>query len=209
MWNSEIPEAAIIRLSVYSRYLMKLKEKGIINVSSSDIAEVVGVKPGQIRKDLSYFGKFGTRGSGYNVLDLYNQTLKILSLYSCWSVSLVGCGNLGSALSRYGGYKERGFYITSIFDNDPKKIGTVIYGVEVMHIERLEEVVKKNRTQIGIISVPDTAAQTIADSLIRSGVKGILSFAPIILNVPPKVEIQYIDLTGYLEVLAFRIQNKN
>ncbi|NLI91444.1 MAG: redox-sensing transcriptional repressor Rex [Peptococcaceae bacterium] len=209
MWKMEIPEAAIIRLSVYSRCLKDLNEKGIMDIASSDIAEMVGVKSSQIRKDLSYFGKFGTRGSGYNVLDLYTQTLKILSLCCGWSVALVGCGNLGSALSCYGGYKERGFHITSIFDNDPKKIGTMICGIEVMHIDRLEEVVKKNRTQIGIISVPDAAAQIIADALIRSGVRGILSFASVILNVPAKVEIRYVDLIGYLEILTFGMQNKN
>lgn len=205
MKTLKIPEATIIRLSVYSRYLTEVDRKGIITISSGDIAEGVGVSPAQVRKDLAYFGEFGTRGVGYNVKDLHRHILKILGLAQDWSVTLVGLGNLGLALTTYKGFRERGFIITSIFDTDPKKIGTAINGVEVMAIERLEEVVAGNKTQIGIIAVPSVVAQEIADKLVDSGVKAILNFAPGVLNVPPEVELRNVDLAVNLEVLTFNV----
>jgi len=161
----KIPEATIIRLSVYSRHLTEVDRKGIVTISSGDIAEGVGVSPAQVRKDLAYFGEFGTRGVGYNVKDLHRHILKILGLSQDWSVCLVGMGNLGLALTTYKGFRERGFVITSIFDSDPQKIGTVVNGVEVLSVDKLEEVAKANKTQIGIICVPSGAAQDIADKL--------------------------------------------
>jgi redox-sensing transcriptional repressor len=201
----KIPEATIVRLSVYSRHLTEVDRKGIITTSSGDIAEGVGVSPAQVRKDLAYFGEFGTRGVGYNVKDLCQHILRILGLSVDWSVSLVGAGNLGLALSTYRGFRERGFIITSIFDSDPNKVGTMIGNVEVMPIEQLKEVAKQNRTQIGIVAVPAAAAQEITDQLIKSGVQGILNFAPVVLNVPPEIELRNVDLAVNLEVLTFNV----
>jgi len=203
----KIPEATIIRLSVYSRYLTEVERKGIITISSGEIAEGVGVSPAQVRKDLAYFGEFGTRGVGYNVKDLGRDVLKILGLGEDWNVTLVGLGNLGLALSMYKGFKERGFNITSIFDNDPAKIGTIVNGIEVMSVERLEEVVRKNNTQIGIISVSSEVAQEIVNLLVKAGVQAILNFAPVVLNVPPEVELRNVDLTVSLEVLTFNLKS--
>ncbi|MDA8229686.1 MAG: redox-sensing transcriptional repressor Rex [Desulfitobacterium hafniense] len=208
MKTLKIPEATIIRLSVYSRYLTEIDRKGIVTISSGDIADGVGVSPAQVRKDLAYFGEFGTRGVGYNVKDLHRHILKILGLSSDWSVALVGLGNLGLALTTYKGFRERGFVITSIFDNDPKKIGTVLDGVEVMPIDKLVEVVGKNKAQIGIITAPSAVAQDIADSLVKSGVKAILNFAPMVLNVPPEVELRNVDLAVNLEVLTFNVASQ-
>lgn len=205
MKTLKIPEATIIRLSVYSRYLTEVDRKGIITISSGDVAEGVGVSPAQVRKDLAYFGEFGTRGVGYNVKDLHHHILKILGLAQDWSVTLVGLGNLGLALTSYKGFRERGFIITSIFDSDPKKTGTTINGVEVMSVDKLEEIVAANKTQIGIISVPSAVAQDIADKLVASGVKAILNFAPGVLNVPPEVELRNVDLAVNLEVLTFNV----
>jgi len=201
----KIPEATIIRLSVYSRHLTEVDRKGIVTISSGDIAEGVGVSPAQVRKDLAYFGEFGTRGVGYNVKDLHRHILKILGLSQDWSVCLVGMGNLGLALTTYKGFRERGFVITSIFDSDPQKIGTVVNGVEVLSVDKLEEVAKANKTQIGIICVPSGAAQDIADKLVRAGVQAILNFAPVVLNVPPEVELRNVDLAVNLEVLTFNV----
>jgi len=201
----KIPEATIIRLSVYSRHLTDVDRRGIITTSSGDIAEGVGVSPAQVRKDLAYFGEFGTRGVGYNVKDLRQHILRILGLSSDWSVSLVGAGNLGLALSSYKGFRERGFIITSIFDADPKKVGTMIGNVEVLPIEQLVEVAKQNLTQIGIVAVPAQVAQEIADQLIEAGVKAILNFAPVILNIPPQIELRNVDLAVNLEVLTFNV----
>lgn len=205
MKTLKIPEATIIRLSVYSRYLTEVDRKGIITISSGDIAEGVGVSPAQVRKDLAYFGEFGTRGVGYNVKDLHRHILKILGLSVDWSVTLVGIGNLGLALSTYKGFRERGFVITSIFDNDPSKIGTVVNGVEVMPLNQLTEVVKQNKTQIGIIATPGGSAQEIADLLVEAGVHAILNFAPVVLNVPPEIELRNVDLAVNLEVLTFNV----
>ncbi len=209
MKTLKIPEATIIRLSVYSRYLTDVDRKGIITISSGEIAEGVGVSPAQVRKDLAYFGEFGTRGVGYNVKDLRKQILKILGLSVDWNVTLVGLGNLGLALSMYKGFRERGFIITSLFDNDPLKVGTQVNGIEVMSTERLEDIVRHNHTQIGIIAVSSGVAQDIADLLVKAGVQAILNFAPVVLNVPPEIELRNVDLTVNLEVLTFNIGAQN
>lgn len=205
MKTLKIPEATIIRLSVYSRHLTEVDRKGIITTSSGDIAEGVGVSPAQVRKDLAYFGEFGTRGVGYNVKDLRQHILRILGLSADWSVCLVGAGHLGLALSTYKGFRERGFIITSVFDADPLKVGRMIGNVPVMPIEQLAEVAKQNRTQIGIVTVPAAHAQEVVDQLIQAGVKAILNFAPVVLNVPPEIELRNVDLTVNLEVLTFNV----
>ncbi|WP_088188361.1 redox-sensing transcriptional repressor Rex [Desulfosporosinus sp. FKA] len=205
MKTLKIPEATIIRLSVYSRHLTDVDRKGIITTSSGDIAEGVGVSPAQVRKDLAYFGEFGTRGVGYNVKDLRQHILRILGLSVDWSVALVGAGHLGLALSSYKGFRERGFIITSIFDSDPDKIGTKIGDVEILPIDHIEEVTRQNQTQIGIIAVPSSVAQEIADKLIKAGVQAILNFAPVVLNVPPEIELRNVDLAVNLEVLTFNV----
>lgn len=201
----KIPEATIIRLSVYSRYITEANRKGINTILSSTIAEGVGVSSAQVRKDFAYFGEFGTRGVGYKVNDLHWHILKILSLDIDWSVTLVGLGHLGLALSTFKGLCDRGYVITSIFDNDPSKIGTFINGVEVLSVARLTEVVKQNQTQIGIISVPVGCAQEIADLLVEGGVQAILNFAPGVINVPPEVKLRNVDLSVNMEVLSFNV----
>ncbi|MDP4126251.1 MAG: redox-sensing transcriptional repressor Rex [Bacillota bacterium] len=199
----KIPEATIMRMSVYSRFLADLDRKDIIMISSFDIAERVGVSPVQVRKDFSLFGEFGKRGVGYNVKELHWQILKILSLDASWSVALVGLGNLGSALSSYKGFHERGLIITSIFDNNPGKIGTFINNVEILPMDKLVEVVKYNQTQIGIISVPSEYAQEIANLLVEGGVQAILNFAPVVLNLPREIKLRNVDVTVNLEILTF------
>ena len=205
MKTLKIPEATIMRLSVYSRYLSEMDRKGIITISSGDIAEGVGVSPAQVRKDLAYFGEFGIRGVGYNVKDLNRTILKILGLSEGWNIALVGIGNLGLALSTYRGFKDRGFTITCIFDNNPEKVGMIVNGIEVMHIDRIEEIIPQRKTQIGAITVPASAAQDVADKLVRAGIKAILNFAPVVLNVPPETELRNVDLSVNLEVLTFNL----
>lgn len=205
----KIPEATITRLSVYSRYLVELDKKNIITISSSEIAEGVGVSSAQVRKDLAYFGEFGTRGVGYNVKDLHDYIIKILGLDQNWNVVMVGAGHLGTALSMYGGFRQRGFKVVGIFDVDPQKIGQKINNVEISPLERLEEITKAKGAQIGIITVPAAEAQEVADKLINAGVKSILNFAPKNLNVPLDVEVRNVDLAVNLEVLTFNLTMKN
>jgi len=205
----KIPEATIVRLSVYSRFLEQVDKKGIVTISSGEIAEGVGVSPAQVRKDLAYFGEFGTRGVGYNVKDLLKHTLKILGLSGKWTVVVVGVGNLGSALISYRGFRERGFDIVGVFDNDVTKIGKKIMDLEVMGTEKMEEVIKEHNVKIGILTVPASAAQDAANQLIRAGVKAILNFAPTVLSVPEDVQVRDIDLSTRLEILTFHLCMRN
>ncbi len=205
MKTLKIPEATIIRLSVYSRFLGTADKRGITTISSGDIADGVGVSPAQVRKDLAYFGEFGTRGVGYNVKDLHRHIMKILGLSTNWNVSLVGLGNLGLALAQYKGFRERGFCINTIFDSDPAKVGTTVNAVVVENVDKLEQVLADSPAHIGIIAVPSPFAQQTADRLIRSGVKAILNFAPVVLSVPPEIELRNVDLAVHLEVLTFNL----
>lgn len=204
----KIPEATITRLSIYSRFLKRLDKKGIITVSSGEIAEGVGVSPAQVRKDLAYFGEFGTRGVGYNVKDLIRYTVKILGLSEPWNLVLVGAGNLGSALCTYREFKDRGFTIVGVFDNDLTKIGKRIAELEVLPLERLPEITEQYNVRIGIVAVPSRAAQEIADQLVKCGLEAILNFAPIALNLPEQVEVRNVDLSVKLEILTFNLALK-
>lgn len=204
----KIPEATIQRLSIYSRFLKRLDKKGITTVSSGDIADGVGVSPAQVRKDLAYFGEFGTRGVGYNVKDLIRYTVKILGLSEPWNLVMVGAGNLGSALVTYREFKERGFTIVGVFDNDLTKIGKHIADMEVLPLEELPRIAKENNVRIGIIAVPSKAAQDIADIMVKAGLEAILNFAPMSLNVPPDVEVRNVDLSVKLEILTFNLALK-
>nr|MDA8226629.1 redox-sensing transcriptional repressor Rex [Desulfitobacterium hafniense] len=193
----------------YSRFLEQADERGIVTISSGEIAEGVGVSPAQVRKDLAYFGEFGTRGVGYNVKDLLRHTMKILGLSQEWPTVVVGAGNLGSALVSYKGFRDRGFKIVAIFDNDLTKIGKNILDLEVLPIDKLSEVVKENRVKIGILAVPSTVAQRVADEMIQAGVKAILNFAPKVITVPDDVEVRNIDLSVRLEILTFNLCMQN
>lgn len=201
----KIPEATIVRLSVYSRFLEQADKKGIVTTSSGEIAEGAGVSPAQVRKDLAYFGEFGTRGVGYNVKDLLRHTLKILGLNGAWNVVVIGAGNLGSALVSYKGFKERGFNIVGVFDNDLTKIGKRLVNLEVMGTEKLGQVISENDVRIGIITVPASAAQDAANLLVNAGIRAILNFAPTVLNVPDEIELRDMDLSTRLELLTFRL----
>lgn len=205
MKTLRVPEATIIRLSVYSRYLEQLDRKGVVTISSVEIADGVGVSPAQVRKDLAYFGEFGTRGVGYNVRDLMHYTSKILGLNEPWPLVLVGAGNLGFALSTYKGFNNRGFSVVGIFDNDLTKIGKKIVDMEVSPPEKMPEIIVRHKVKIGIIAVPAKAAQEVADLMIKNGLVAILNFAPVSLNVPEHIELRNVDLSVNLEILTFNL----
>jgi redox-sensing transcriptional repressor len=202
----KIPEATIIRLSVYSRYLTQLDKKGITNISSGEIAEGVGGSPAQVRKDLAYFGEFGTRGVGYNVRDLIQHIIRILGLNKNWQVIIVGAGNLGSALTQYKGFRERGFDVIAVFDNDINKVGLTLNGIPIYPVSKLNEIVKKKQVDIGIIAVPAPYAQDVADAMVESGINAILNFAPVVISVPEEVELRNVDLAVNLEILTFNLE---
>lgn len=201
----KIPEATITRLSVYSRYLKDLEKKRVVTISSSEIAEGVGVSSAQVRKDLAYFGEFGTKGVGYNVKDLLSYIRKILGLNKTWNLILIGAGNLGSALVTYQEFKDRGFNIVGVFDNDLVKIGKQIADLKVLPVEDLPDIIEKYDVRIGIIAVPAKAAQSVADVLVKNGIKAILNFAPINIHLPKDIAIQNVDLSIKLEALTFSL----
>lgn len=205
----KIPEATVSRLSVYSRYLTEVEKQEIVNISSGEIAEGVGGTPAQVRKDLAYFGEFGTRGVGYNVKQLNQEIMGILGLKKRWNMILIGAGNLGSALSQYRGFQERGFNIVAVFDNDMNKVGLKLNGLPIYAVSQMAEFVDKNDITIGIITVPSEYAQDIADILVEtSSIKGILNFAPVVLTIPEEIEVRNVDLTVSLEVLSYNIEKK-
>lgn len=205
MKTLRVPEATVTRLSVYSRFLERLDQNGVTTVSSGEIADGVGVSPAQVRKDLAYFGEFGTRGVGYNVKDLMRYTLKILGLDRHWSLILVGAGNLGFALCTYKGFNMRGFSIVSVFDDDLTKIGKKINEMEVLPLERMPEFIEKHNVKIGIIAIPPNGAQEVADIMVNNGIQAILNFAPVALNVPDHIEVRNVDLSVKLEILTFNL----
>lgn len=205
----KIPDATIGRLSLYSRYLKEADEKGINTVSSQDIAKATGVTPAQVRKDLAYFGEFGTRGVGYSSRELYNYIMKILGLDKRWSVAIIGAGNLGRALSQYKGFYERGFDIACIFDTDPNKIGKRLAGIEICSMDSLKERTKSLNVKLGIIAVPASAAQEVADKLVEAGIKGIINFAPVNININAKgnIMMRRVDLAAQLEYLTYYLED--
>lgn len=205
MKTLKIPEATIIRLSVYSRYLNQLEKNGVTTVSSGEIADGVNGSSAQVRKDLAYFGEFGTRGVGYNVRDLNQQIIKILGLTNKWNVVIVGAGNLGSALTQYKGFIERGFNILAVFDNDINRVGLRISGVPILPVNQLVEFIRKEQVQIGIVAVPANFAQEVVDSLVEAGVEGILNFAPRTISVPDTVVLRNVDLAVNLEILTYNL----
>jgi redox-sensing transcriptional repressor len=203
----KIPSATIGRLSMYSRYLKDADNKGIVTVSSRNIAEATGVTPAQVRKDLAYFGEFGTRGVGYNSRELYNYIMKILGLDRSWPVAVIGAGNLGRALCHYKGFAERGFNICCVFDNDPNKIGKKFADVEVFPMSALEEKVKVHNIKLGIIAVPASSAQEAADNMIKARINGIINFAPINVIVNENILLRRVDLAAQLEYLTYSLED--
>ncbi|MGB9803336.1 MAG: redox-sensing transcriptional repressor Rex [Desulfofundulus sp.] len=208
MKTLRVPEATITRLSIYSRYLERMDQNGITTVSSDEIAEGVGVNPAKVRKDLAYFGEFGTRGIGYNVRDLTRYLRKILGLDQNWPLILAGAGNLGCALCTYRGFNSRGFQIVGVFDNDLGKIGKKIANLDVLPMEKMPEVIKRHGVRIGIVAVPPAAAQEVAEYMVMNGIEAILNFAPVILNISGGIEIRNVDLSVTLESLTFNVSFK-
>lgn len=201
----KISEATVARLSMYSRFLARAHKDGIVTISSAEISKSVGVSAAAVRKDLSFFGEFGTRGVGYSVRELQNCLLEILGLTAPWPTVIVGAGKLGSALAMYDGFHERGFHIQAIFDNDQEKVGRKLNGIEIYPTNRLTEIIKVTQATIAIICVPADQAQNVADALVKAGIRGILNFTSAPLVVPDDVVLRNVDLSVNLELLSFSL----
>lgn len=175
-------------------------------VSSKELAEIISENSAKVRKDLSFLGTYGVRGVGYNVEQLRFQIRRELGLTRIWPVIIVGAGNLGSALAKYGGFGASGFSIVGIYDNDPGVIGTTVGDLKVGSMEDLPSDAKELGVEIGIIATPVPAAQAVAEELAGAGFKSILNFAPMVLRVSPDVEIRRVDLSTELQILGYYVQ---
>ena len=201
-----IPRKTIYRLSIYLRCLARLKENGIGTVSSEALAKAAGVKPTQLRKDLAYFGTFGTRGLGYDVTELSRKIAEELGTSSLQPVILVGVGNLGLALLSYRGFEKEGFEIIAAFDAEPRRQRDKKIKQPVIGMEQLPEFIREHNVKMAILSVPAAVAQAVTNSLVESGIMGILNFAPIVLTVPEDVMVNNVNLAIELENLSYFIQ---
>ena len=205
MKSEKISELTTDRLSVYLRCLNTLAAAGIKTVSSRSLAEDFNLNSAQIRKDLAYFGEFGTRGVGYSVGELREHLTKILGLDRARRVGIVGAGNLGTALANYNGFKDSNFETRALFDSDAEKIGRRVGpgGIPVRDVRELARVVKEERLDVVVIAVPARAAQRVLNQAMSAGVKAVLNFAPARLRARPGVKVKNVDLTISLESLSY------
>ena len=203
MNSDRIPDIIIGRLPVYLRALQRLADKGIQTTSSQELGELIGISAAQIRKDISQFGEFGKQGTGYSIAFLIERLRDILQVDRIWDMAVVGMGDIGHALARYNGFSNRGFRVVLVFDNDPKKIGDKVGEFEVFSTDSMVERIKQNKIKIAVLTVPAPVAQEITDQLVKAGVKAILNYAPISLNVPDDVHVQYIDPVMHLQKMAY------
>jgi len=202
----KIPKPTVRRLAIYYRCLTKLKDNSLEKTSSKEMADLLGIKASQVRKDLSYFGEFGKRGVGYNVDKLSFKLKEILGLKKNWNVAIVGSGNLGSAIANYAGLEKNGFKIISAFDVDEKKVGKMIVpGVTIQRLNEIEKNIKENHIEIAILTVPVNAAQEVTDRLINCGIKGILNFTPTSISTPEDVSVEDVDFVISMKSLTFEI----
>jgi redox-sensing transcriptional repressor len=201
-----VPQPTIERLSAYLQCVRSLRSEGVATASSSQISDGTGINAAQFRKDLSYFGEFGRPGLGYDVADLEAHLSRIMGLDARHEVLLVGAGNLGSALLHYSGFPQRGFHIVAAFDADPSKVGTVINGLEVQHVDELARVNATLNAHVGVVSVTRGAAQEVVDKLVAAGVQAILNFAPVSILVRPGIVVRHVDLTSQMEVLSYYLR---
>lgn len=201
-----IPSAAVGRLVTYLRILGQLEARGVQQTSSGYLAGEAQVSAFQVRKDLTRFGSFGKRGAGYTVATLRREIRGILGLTRPWNVAIVGMGRLGQAIADYPNFGEYDFSIRAFFDSDERKVGSTISEIEISHSNEMARVVAEREIDIGFITVPQDSAQAVADDLVAAGVRGILNFAPTIVNVPPDVKVESVDFLVGLKRLAFYLK---
>jgi len=204
----KIADSTVRRLSLYLRFLEEFEEQGMDTVSSEALAARGGTTSAQVRKDLSFFGSFGKRGLGYSVIELVQKLREILGLGRTYRVTVIGAGKIGSALVQYRGFRQRGFEIVSIFDADPRKIGTAWNGLTVRDARELESELKRHPVDIAVVVTPGDAAQAVTDRCVALGVKAILNFAPVQLTVPDDVVVKTVNLALELETLSYALTNR-
>jgi redox-sensing transcriptional repressor len=204
--NKQIPDIVVGRLPLYLRSLQRMAIENRKVTSSQELGERLGISAAQIRKDLSQFGEFGKQGTGYQIDYLIDQLSHILHIDRVWDMVVIGAGDVGHAVARYHGFSDRGYRVACIYDNDPQKINQKIGEYTIRNYEKMVGEIKAAGIKIAMIAVPARQAQEVADRLVEAGIKAILNYAPININVPPGVYVQYIDPTIHLQRMTFYIE---
>ncbi len=200
---SSIPDIVIGRLPLYLRALRRLRQEGKQVTSSHELGKRLDISSAQIRKDLSHFGGFGKQGTGYQIDFLIEKLRDVLKINQEWLVVVIGAGNLGSAISHYRGFQDRGFRIAHLFDVSPDVIGQRIGKFVVRPVGKLADTIREEGIKIAMLAVPAEHAQAVADQVVEAGIEAILNYAPININVPDKVQIQYIDPVTHLQRMTY------
>lgn len=207
MDDKNISQAVVARLPRYYRYLGDLRNSGIERISSQDLSSLMQVTASQIRQDFNNFGGFGQQGYGYNVEYLYNEIARILGLDKKHNLIIIGAGNLGQALANYVNFEKRGFIVQGIFDRDPALYGKELRGIEVQPVENIENFVRENDIDIAVLTIPKDGAVRTAELLVRCGIRAILNFAHVDLNVPESIAVENVHLSDSLMRLSYGIIN--
>jgi redox-sensing transcriptional repressor len=204
-----IADSTVRRLSLYLRFLEESTQRGLVTISSDELARRGGTTSAQVRKDLSFFGSFGKRGLGYSVPELTESLREILGLRRDWQVIIVGAGKIGTALAQYRGFRQRGFRVTAVYDRDPNKIGTRWDTLTVRDMAEIERDIAKDHPDIAVLTTPAEEAQPVVDRLVAAGMRALLNFAPIQLQVPPDVTLKNVNMAMELEGLSFALTNRD
>ena len=204
-----IADSTVRRLSLYLRFLEESTNRGLVTISSDELARRGGTTSAQVRKDLSFFGSFGKRGLGYSVPELTESLREILGLRRDWQVIIVGAGKIGTALAQYRGFRQRGFRVTAVYDRDPKKIGTRWDTLTVRDMAEIERDIAKEHPDIAVLTTPAEEAQVVVDRLVSAGMRALLNFAPVQLQVPPDVTLKNVNMAMELEGLSFALTNRD
>ena len=204
-----IADSTVRRLSLYLRFLEESTNRGLVTISSDELARRGGTTSAQVRKDLSFFVSFGKRGLGYSVPELTESLREILGLRRDWQVIIVGAGKIGTALAQYRGFRQRGFRVTAVYDRDPKKIGTQWDTLTVRDMAEIERDIAKEHPDIAVLTTPAEEAQVVVDRLVSAGMRALLNFAPIQLHVPADVTLKNVNMAMELEGLSFALTNRD
>jgi len=204
-----IADSTVRRLSLYLRFLEESTNRGLVTISSDELARRGGTTSAQVRKDLSFFGSFGKRGLGYSVPELTESLREILGLRRDWQVIIVGAGKIGTALAQYRGFQQRGFRVTAVYDRAPKKIGTQWDTLTVRDMAEIERDIAKEHPDIAVLTTPAEEAQVVVDRLVSAGMRALLNFAPIQLHVPADVTLKNVNMAMELEGLSFALTNRD
>ena len=203
-----IAESTVRRLSLYLRFLEEFEAKGLATVASDELAARGGTTPAQVRKDLSFFGSFGKRGLGYPVPELAQRLRRILGLEREWRIVIIGAGKIGAALAQYSGFRQRGFRIIAVYDEDPAKVGKKVEGFTIRATRDFGRDNAQDAADIAVVTVPAEAAQHVVDSAVHAGIRAIMNFAPVQLTVPETVALKNVNMAMELEGLSFALTNQ-